>query len=345
MATTKLLNIPQLDGVRAIAAIMVMLFHFTQDYPLVNYPIVQKASFIGQTGVALFFVLSGFLITRILITSKSSENYYRNFYIRRALRIFPLYYFFLFLYFFVLNPLVFKHQWPFYFYFQNIVMTFHDTLDGPRHLWSLAVEEHFYLIWPFLVYIIDIKHLKKWLISLITLTFVVRVIMYQQGYPLFYFTLSRLDDLCLGALLAVLYIQKDSILKIFQSSYYFPLFAGFILCFFTLWYFTKDSTPEIMQVLRYFFVGFIYFLLMGFVIYDNGKLSVLLKNESLVYIGKISYGIYVYHPIVFELCKKYLCSKMMLVNLLSHFAISILVASLSYHLIEVQFLKLKRYFN
>ena len=143
----------QLDGVRAIAALMVMFSHFFvlnhSDHGILHA--VNKISVLGQTGVSLFFVLSGFLITRILLATKQSPGYFADFYIRRSLRIFPLYYFFLALYFFII-PLIqhvpsvpWDHQFSYWIYLQNFAMIFGWSQTGPGHLWSLAIEEHFYL--------------------------------------------------------------------------------------------------------------------------------------------------------------------------------------------------------
>jgi len=97
----KLQHFSELDGIRAIAALMVMFFHFFQHLETSNsiLLLVKKASIFGQTGVSLFFVLSGFLITRILINTKDTPNFFYNFYLRRTVRIFPLYYLFLIIYF------------------------------------------------------------------------------------------------------------------------------------------------------------------------------------------------------------------------------------------------------
>ncbi len=102
--------IPQLDGIGAIVALLVMYFHFFQAYPIcgnlfLNF--IQKTSIFGQTGVSLFFVLSGFLITRILVSAKEVAHYFRNFYAKKVLYIFPLYYVF-FIAFLLCNYTLFR---------------------------------------------------------------------------------------------------------------------------------------------------------------------------------------------------------------------------------------------
>ena len=155
-------HLPVLDGLRTLAILLVMLFHFFQARPLPAAPVIReltKLTALGQTGVDLFFVLSGFLITGILLDARGKQNALKVFYFRRVLRIFPLYYAYLIVAFLVLpafhaaSHVTYSNQWWFWFYCQNIQATFAASFPttGPGHFWSLAVEEHFYLIWPFIV--------------------------------------------------------------------------------------------------------------------------------------------------------------------------------------------------
>ncbi len=170
----------ELDGVRGIAALMIMTFHFFQPIIPNTTTLIYINKFIkfGQTGVSLFFVLSGFLITRILLSTKEKSGYFLTFYIRRALRIFPLYYGFLIIYYFLINPylynasnLSFSTQFYYWFYLQNIADTFGWAANGPFHFWSLAVEEHFYLFWPLLVYYLNDKKIIIATICIIIIAF------------------------------------------------------------------------------------------------------------------------------------------------------------------------------
>jgi peptidoglycan/LPS O-acetylase OafA/YrhL len=180
----------ELDGVRGIAALMVMCFHFFQYLDSTN-PIIlmiKKVSIFGQTGVSLFFVLSGFLITRILIAEKGSKNYFLNFYIRRSLRIFPLYYLYLILVFFFI-PIVtnanipeFTRQIYHWIYLQDFAITFKWDYSGPLHFWSLAVEEHYYLFFPFLVYYLPDKKLLWAILSIVGISVISRFFLYRAGY-------------------------------------------------------------------------------------------------------------------------------------------------------------------
>ena len=149
-------RIRSLDGVRGIAVLCVVVFHF---FPGDGTGILRPLVSSGWTGVDLVFVLSGYLITRVLLEHRGSAGYYRNFYLRRALRVLPLYYS-LFLVVLVLTPLLQIHwrigHLAMLFHVANFVLPADSSLGmlGPFnffHVWSLSVEEQFYLLWPWLV--------------------------------------------------------------------------------------------------------------------------------------------------------------------------------------------------
>ena len=214
--------IPALDGLRGVAIILVMLHHFTFYRPTSGIDaLVGNVVFFFWTGVDLFFVLSGFLITGILLDSRGSERYFTSFYARRILRIFPLYYLVLFLALVVLPNFPSVHavltgqdhsvelppQWPFWLYLTNISVAERGWMHGWVDIgWSLAIEEQFYLVWPLVIWLCP-PRLVVWLCTAI---FVAEVFARSfarardfQSLWIYVLTWYRLDGLAIGALLAV----------------------------------------------------------------------------------------------------------------------------------------------
>jgi peptidoglycan/LPS O-acetylase OafA/YrhL len=214
--------IPALDGLRGIAIILVMLHHFTYYRPTsgIDEQIVSVLIFFW-TGVDLFFVLSGFLITGILLDTRGSERYFTNFYARRILRIFPLYYLILFLALVVLPMFPAVHsvligqddavalppQWPYWLYLTNFSIADRGWVHGWVDVaWSLAIEEQFYLVWPLVIWLCP-PRLVAWLCTAI---FIAEVFARSGArandvavLPIYVITWFRLDGLVIGALLAV----------------------------------------------------------------------------------------------------------------------------------------------
>ena len=349
----KLRHFKELDGVRAIAALMVMFFHFFQGVTSVDTTLltIKKYAVFGQTGVSLFFVLSGFLITRILLNTKQSTSYFLNFYTRRALRIFPLYYLFLTFFYFVIpiaegtTVVPLNQQIWYWVYLQNVAITFNWKNVGPRHFWSLAVEEHFYLFWPFIVYFFDKKKIQISIYLIIILAFITRLVLVKSHHEVFYFTLSRMDELAVGAMLAILEINGK--LTPANSNKFMLSFCLIVIPTLGLWVFTAGLGIGAIQVSKFILLSFCYFSLIGLVItlQEMHWIKKVLKFRLLTYTGKISYGLYVYHPLCFYLVSKYFKTHSILLSFISSFAVSYLLASLSYYLFESKFLSLKKKFD
>lgn len=211
-------HLPCLDGLRGIAILMVILCHFAGDYRPGSHPLLGFLRF-GSAGVDLFFVLSGFLITGSLFDSRLNRNYYRDFYIRRILRIIPLYYAVLVAAFVILpifhvciEPKVLGREMWFWCFASNLIQ------GGPGsasvgcfgHFWSLAVEEHFYLIWPFVIRACSRKMGICACIGCIALSIFSRIVIVSTFDPLFarnavnYWTPCRIEGLAVGGLIALI---------------------------------------------------------------------------------------------------------------------------------------------
>lgn len=211
-------HLPVLDGMRGIAILMVMVLHFVygaeSEHALGR--LVLNIALAGTLGVDLFFVLSGFLITRILLETRDGPRYFRNFYWRRALRIFPLYYGFLILYF-GLGPFLpldrervaeaASYQGWIWLYGTNILICLRGgfIVASVNHCWTLAIEEHFYLLWPALVWLAG-RRVGVLCVATILLAITCRMLfIVTHAWPMapHVFTFCRVDSLVLGGLLAV----------------------------------------------------------------------------------------------------------------------------------------------
>ncbi len=314
---------------------------------------LHQIAIFGQTGVDLFFVLSGFLITRILIATKGYDHYFSTFYCGRVLRILPLYYGFLILFYFVLPSLQstkiapFHSTWWWWFYLQNVPATLPALAnDGPNHYWSLAVEEHFYLFWPLIVYLAPQKWLPRLCWGVILAAVVSRLFfIYQLHVSVFWFTTCRMDALAAGALLACCEAKKSIQAKAMT-------FLGIALCLPPLgmllwWRFrTFGAWADLKELFKYSSFAAFYVSIIGLTVFyrESRLVKALFTNRPLVFSGKISYGLYVYHLMCFGLMANALSPKEYpILCLIASFGAVILVSWLSFVLFESRFLALKRF--
>ena len=209
---------PALDGLRGIAILLVLIFH-SLDIQLdaIPNPFIHAIAISGWSGVSLFFVLSGFLITGILLDAPKGRRGLGNFYARRALRILPLYYVTLLIFFYVIPrgpfPELAWHddrQLLYWTFLQNWAIAARGSfLDAPNlnHLWSLNIEEQFYLFWPLLVFGLGRRRLLWLCGALIVGCLGLRVVLFLQDVPwvsIYIMTITRMDDLAVGAAIACL---------------------------------------------------------------------------------------------------------------------------------------------
>jgi peptidoglycan/LPS O-acetylase OafA/YrhL len=307
--------IPALDGIRGIAILAVILHHcrFLLNPAFRFQYLVVKLLDVGWCGVVLFFVLSGFLITGILLDSRTSPNYFSTFYLRRFLRIFPLYYGYLALVFVGLPvlyrliggiyPLAHTNAWWYISYVQNFRP---NTIIGDPflgHLWSLAVEEQFYLVWPLLVLIVRPGGLSWICSALIPLSLVIRLHYAGRTGDLDAFvntfTPASLDALASGALVAL--AVRSPVWRRRAAQFARPFIVACSVWFCILsWragglfeYQTPIQTWGI-TALTLLFAGVIFVAATS----SGGPMNAFLQLRPLRFTGKISYGLYVWHPLV-----------------------------------------------
>lgn len=377
-ASTRAAHIPALDGLRGIAILLVLAHHFTYYGSFRPHLLVDQLFYLttmaGWTGVDLFFVLSGFLITGILYDSKAAEFYFRHFYIRRCLRIFPLYYGVLAL-FFVLLPrvvtsdpsdasyqnLIADQSW-YWTYLINVKIAF----DGwPRtnliaHFWSLAVEEQFYFVWPLVVFLMRRETLVKMCVACVVVALGLRFgfAWIGQDLPAYVLLPARVDALAIGGLLALLARDPRGLVVWRRTACMIGVVTGCVLVVLAaarrgLW-----TTDPFMFTIGYTVLAAFFGALLSIVVTsaDNGVLGRICSSRLLRFFGRYSYGLYVFHhPIVIFTRRFFTAPDLPTVfgSQLSGLAIYVLltggvslaVAVLSWHLYESPFLRLKERFS
>jgi len=322
---------PELDGVRAIAALLVMLFHAQQE----GLPLRFSLG-VGQTGVDLFFVLSGFLITSILLKSAPRDwSEVRTFYTRRVLRIFPLYYLTLVLVWMFIG----KPSWFFWVYLQNFWISFGRFSSGPMHFWSLAVEEQFYLVWPFLVLFVPRKRLLPILTATIVFAAVLRFVLVAHHHNVFVLTFTRLDGLAAGAVLATLN-AREPLTR--WARLMLAIAALSVIAAAILGHFFRDSQNPAFEAIKYTLITAVYTCLMGWLLArPASRATRLLSVRWLRYIGRISYGLYVFHPFVFAWTYRHFPAQPMLTRAGLAVVFTFAIATVSWYSFERWFIRLK----
>jgi peptidoglycan/LPS O-acetylase OafA/YrhL len=340
-------KIPELDGIRGMAILLVLLHHFE---PPPGVPkVIGAATYLGWSGVDLFFVLSGFLITGILLDTKTSQNYFSSFYIRRALRIFPLYLLCVFAYFRLApNP---TEPW-FWSHLSNWKSAFGTDIPILSHFWSLAIEEQFYLVWPLVVFLIPARALPGVAMTVALSSLGLRVAFAHHAFHnnfLYRLTPFRIEPLALGALAA--WIARDpSAFEIAKRSARWIAVAAAVLLL-AVFAIGRTNRPFHAPIATYGFTAFAW--LYASIVFTAGTRSVpLLRNALLRSFGKYSYAIYVFHvPIaqiynpevnrVAQSLNAPVRTAFWIATTAAGIAISYAVALLSWNLIEKRFLALK----
>ena len=228
---------PALDGLRGVAILMIILYH-NFDFLSFTYP--------GWTGVDLFFVLSGFLITGILIKKRNSARFLLNFYARRLLRIFPIYYLSLVIFLFILPPLIknpinlnyfIVNQYWFWLEIQNwlFILKPDGNNNFLNHFWSLALEEQFYLVCPWIILLFSqFQKMISFLLGMLLLLLILRVALWffkiENISYINLYAFTRIDGLCVGSLLAIYRRPGKLSYENIQSHFDCIFFSTYFLC-------------------------------------------------------------------------------------------------------------------
>jgi peptidoglycan/LPS O-acetylase OafA/YrhL len=381
-------HLPALDGIRGIAILLVLHIHFSMDSFYHSYAgwLYTRFSFTGWIGVDLFFVLSGFLITGVLLDSRGGDDrksadphYFRNFYMRRTLRIFPLYYGSLVLLFLIL-PLFKRFQAPpvqylaahqkwLWFYGANILISLKNDwvlwsdwfVLNP--FWSLAVEEHFYLVWPLVVFFLPRKWLLRVCVASLPFCLALRFLILHFS-PNFLasslLTPCRIDSLCFGGLLALAIRSPGPRAAALRRAAPY-LAAAFFLPMLPIFANTNGSGANRADFWMHFAGHTLLTLSFGFLIFaaaTSSPRSWLVRFLSLPFLracGKYSYGMYVIHSVLHPWFMRFfpvdvywqIVGHQLLavwIHVVFSVAATFALGWLSWHLYEKHFLKLKRFF-
>lgn len=307
-------HVPALDAVRGLAILLVLAYHFRGDVGPASaldsglFALLRA----GGLGVDLFFVLSGFLITGILHDTPRDHRYFRDFYIRRTLRIFPLYYATLFLAFVVLPRLApaaartYEHSIPHQFwlwtYLANVFVAVKEAyvLTGFNHFWSLAVEEHFYLVWPFVIYMCNRQQAMRVCVACFIGALAFRLGLVLSGdHPISPYVLTpcRMDALAAGGWLA-LAIRGSRGLQGLEA----PARIGFVPCAAVAaacfcWKSGGGPMDAFTLVVRPALSTWLFgtVLILALAAAPGGWHARFWNSRILRFFGKYSYGLYVFH--------------------------------------------------
>lgn len=344
---------PEMDALRCLAVALTLVAHF---FPAVGWDLVPYTWY----GVDVFFTISGFLITASLLQARDSDvgngTNLKKFFVRRALRLFPVYY--LFLAFFVLawkfgnlhmwkpeyGPYFFGYAANFYFYQHTL-----GAAPGYSHLWSLSIEEQFYLIWPWLMLFIKQQHLLK------TMVLFVCIGVISHGFDgalgnVRLLAIGNFHTLGIGALLAYGYhYHSGSNWYGWLVAHRSALTAASLAILLLLLFYFVGTHPWLEPLRQIALMSTTFFFVLMSVHGWGSVFKMFSKNRVAQYLGRISYGIYVYHmplPLLLNLVwtKTGFSIDNPVLKLTLLLGLTVLLAALSNRFIERPFLKLKKYF-
>ncbi len=307
-------HIQTLDGMRGIAVLAVLIFHLAWEFPEEGAIAMQlkRVFFSGWIGVDLFFVLSGFLITRGLVapSAKPLGTRMKMFWMRRVLRIFPLYYAFI-----IVGSVIglIVGGWipgpAYWLYMQNYVLAFDDhELRWTAHFWSLAIEEQFYFVWPVVALVTSNKRLVP-----LTIGLILACVAFRAGFTLkshiwdplttvkfaYRATITRADGLLLGALVALLQRESSHTISHLWRRLRFPIFVMTGFATLALYAVAKGLNGYDRRVISagYFLLALFFASAVSMCADERigARTKAFLSSKVLVSCGKVSYGMYIFH--------------------------------------------------
>lgn len=360
-----------LDILRFIAAFMIVIYHSfitisgnVGHFSFMKDPQTGNLSTLGHylemfirnlaSGVDIFFLISGFLITYILLKEKEiyGKVNIKNFFLRRGLRVWPLYFFLI-----AIAPLLVNwidvekpHYLSNIFFYHNYYLIDTQAWLFPfAHFWSICIEEHFYLVWPFIIAFIPKKRLLSVLLLVIFGSMFFRAFQVVSGgevwFNCYLNTISRIDVITIGAIGAYVHINKPIVFRIplsLRILTYISILALFLFDNYVEWGGFFNAVFK-----KYIYIGLFCVAISNYMFNPDTKLSFKKKN-FLHYLGRISYGIYMYGNIILLIMIKKISQPYNFKNLallyLIAFSLSIIIPIISYELFEKHFLKLKNRF-
>jgi peptidoglycan/LPS O-acetylase OafA/YrhL len=365
-------RIPALDGLRGLAVLLVMALHYRiAPWPWTGllggalYGIARA----GWSGVDLFFVLSGFLITGILWDDRTKPHYFRDFYARRTLRIFPLYYVTLGVIFLLLPrvwpapfpPLPLHEQLWYWTYTTNIrtsVGSFAGMGLYTTHFWTLAIEEQFYLVWPAAMRRISLRGAMRVAGATVLVAILVRCTLLSMNHltATYTFTFSRMDSLAIGALLALAARRPQGLGPFLGRPWTWLGIGAAGVAALILWRGTVSDVDHGIAAIGYTVVAFWWATVLGAVLAGTA-LTRLFSGSVIRWIGRRSYAIYVFHyPIMVLFRTGWSFTKAIeraahasvegyALFVALNVALSLFAAEISWRLLEARALRLKERFR
>jgi peptidoglycan/LPS O-acetylase OafA/YrhL len=296
-----------LDGLRGIAILAVLVCHLWSESDPSKSNALTRSLMGGWFGVDLFFALSGFLITGILLRARTSSDYFRHFYVRRTLRIFPLYFAFLLVVFIVLPRVEFtKFATPdaayYWLYLVNLMPLFHAQESWQLgHFWSLAIEEQFYLIWPLVIYLTPLTALRIGIPIMVLGLMAMRAwwsTTAENYYVIYTFTLTHLDAILLGSLAAVILRDAMDLKRLHRNAGAVLIVALMILVPVIWWNQGSLSWDSAFGINA--FIPIFSWIAAAVVLYvatapQENHLRRVMEWPALVFFGTYSYCIYLVH--------------------------------------------------